>query len=312
MPANKDTAIDALIDKIKDMGNPTVVGLDTRLHYIPQEIKQKAFAQHGETPKGAAEAMFLFNKAVIDAVFDIVPAVKPQVAMYEQFGADGMSAYILTARYARARGMTVIGDIKRGDISSTAEAYSNGHLGRVYIEQTPHEIYQEDFVTVNPYMGADAVSPFLSDCRAYNKGIFVLVRTSNPSSVQLQELQTTSGLVYEHIGRLVAEWGKDFIGRHGFSSVGAVVGATAPEQAARLRQIMPRVFFLVPGYGAQGASAVDLSVCFKNKSGAIVNSSRGIIDAHHNEKYVDLAKKGFEKAIRQAAVDMRADLWKVL
>lgn len=305
--------IDRLIDKIKIMDNPTVVGLDPRLSYIPEFIKQKAYKNHGHTLKAAAEAFYDFNVQIIDAVFDLVPAIKPQIAMYEQLGADGIKCYIDTIEYAHQKGMLVIGDIKRSDIASTAEAYSDGHIGKVDIEQEAYSVYNCDFITLNPYLGYDSIQPYIDNCKKFERGIFILVKTSNPNSGQIQDLnigENRDEKLYERIGKLTAQWGNELIGKYGYSSIGAVVGATHPEQAQILRQIMPNTYFLVPGYGAQGATAKELSVCFNSDGlGAIVNSSRGIIAAYKNEKYRHIFDEiQFAQAARQAVLDMKKDL----
>lgn len=302
--------IDKLIDKIQQTNNPTVVGLDPRLSFIPEHIKNEAYEKYGETPKAAAEAFYMFNKEIIDATYDIIPAVKPQIAMYEQFGSCGIKSYINTIKYAKSKGLIVIGDIKRSDIASTAEAYSDGHIGRVDIESNKYEIYCEDFITLNPYLGYDSIEPYINDCNNYERGMFILVKTSNPNSGQIQDLIVDNEKIYEKVGKLTAGWGEQIMGDKGYSSIGAVVGATYPEQAQILRKIMPNTYFLVPGYGAQGASAKELSVCFnKDGLGAIVNSSRGIIAAHQNKKYKDnYSEKEFSQASRQAVLDMKADL----
>jgi len=304
--------IDKLVQRITELHNPTVVGLDPRLDMVPQAIREAAYAKHGKTPAGAAEAFYQFNVGLIDAVADIVPAVKPQVAMYEQYGAAGMDAYIRTIAYAKQKGMIVIGDIKRGDIASTAEAYSDGHLGRVTIEGETVAVFQEDFITVNPYMGSDSVEPYLQNCKDYGTGLFALVKTSNKGSGDFQDLMIgdTGKTLYETVGQRVSEWGADLIGASGFSAVGAVVGATYPVQAEKLRAAMPHTFFLVPGYGAQGGKAEDLAVCFnKDGVGAIVNSSRGIIAAYKLAAYKDkFSEANYAEAARQAALDMKSDL----
>ena len=303
--------IDQLIEKIKELNNPTVVGLDPNLDFVPEFIKKEAFDKHGMTTKGAADAFLKFNKMIIDEIYDMVPAVKPQVSMYEQLGEEGIKAYIETIKYAKSKGLIVIGDIKRGDIASTAEAYSNGHIGMVKIGDTNQKVYESDFVTVNPYMGYDAVSPYLNNCEKYDKGLFILVKTSNPFGGQIQDIETKDGTqIYEKVGELVSRWGKDYIGESGFSKIGAVVGATYPEQGKKLRALMPHTFFLVPGYGAQGATAEDLVGCFNKEGiGAIVNSSRGIIAAYKNDKYkLKFNEKQFAKAARAAVIDMRKDL----
>jgi orotidine-5'-phosphate decarboxylase len=305
--------IDRLIAKIKETQNPTVVGLDPRLSYIPDFIKKAAFEEFGKTPQGAAEAFFQYNKEIIDAVYDIIPSVKPQIAMYEQYGAAGMECFIKTCAYAKEKGLVVIGDIKRGDIATTAEAYSNGHIGKPDIDGEKNQIYQQDFITVNPYLGWDSIEPYIRDCKEYEKGLFVLVKTSNPNSGQLQDLDVGGMTLYEKVGDLTEQWGQALMGENGYSSIGAVVGATHPAQAKALRVRMPHTFFLVPGYGAQGGTAEDLAVCFDAQGlGAIVNSSRGIIAAHQNEKYKNMfAEKDFAQAARQAVIHMRDDLNRV-
>lgn len=302
--------IDQLIEKIKQTNNATVVGLDPRLSYVPKHIREAGYAKYGKTPRGVAEAFWLFNKEIIDAVCDIVPAVKPQVAMYEELGAEGMACYIKTIAYAKEKGLVIIGDIKRSDISSTAEAYSHGHIGRVEVEEEKFEIYQEDFITLNPYLGIDSIKPYLGDCAEYERGLFILVKTSNPNSGQLQDLDVGGMTLYEKVGQLTEEWGETLRGKYGYSSVGAVVGATHPAQAEKLRKWMPHTFFLVPGYGAQGGTAEDLSVCFDEKGlGAIINSSRGIIAAYKKDAYKEqFSEQEFAQAARQAAIDMREDL----
>lgn len=302
--------IDKLIDKIKETENPTVVGLDPRLSYVPDFIKNECLEKYGKTPKAVAESFYMFNKEIIDKTFDLVPAVKPQVAMYEMLGPEGFDSYIRTIEYAKSKGLIVIGDVKRGDIASTAEAYSDGHIGRINIEGNEFEIYHEDFITLNPYLGWDSIEPYMENCRNYDKGMFVLVKTSNPNSGQLQDLDVGGKTLYQKVGELTSEWGKELVGKYGYSSVGAVVGATHREQAEKLRKLMPDTFFLVPGYGAQGGKAEDLAVCFdKDGLGAIVNSSRGIIAAHQKEQYKNkYSEKDFALAARDAVNDMKADL----
>lgn len=306
--------IDLLIEKIKKKENPTLVGLDPRLEYIPDHLKIESFDLYGKTPKGVAKAFYEFNKAIIDAVYDIVPAVKPQIAMYEQYGVEGIQAYIDTINYAKSKDLIVIGDIKRGDITSTAESYSKGHIGRVSIEDKEYTIFNQDFITLNPYMGYDSIEPYMNDCKKYKRGVFILVKTSNPNSGQIQDLDIGGEKIYERVGKLVSLWGQDLIGESGYSSICAVVGATHPEQGAKLRASMTHTFFLVPGYGAQGGSAHDLKGCFdKNGLGAIVNSSRGIIAAYKNEKYKNkFSEEEFASAARKAALDMKADIQNAL
>ena len=301
--------IDKLIKKLQALQAPIVVGLDPRLDQVPAYIKEPHFSDTGKTPKAAAAAIFDFNKGIIDSVWDIVPAVKPQIAMYEQFGPEGIICYQMTVAYAKSKGLIVIGDIKRGDIASTAEAYSNAHLGRTDIAGEPTTIFQTDFITVNPYMGYDSIEPYLSDCKNHEKGLFILVKTSNPSSSQIQDLQAADGRpIYAHVGEMVSQWGEGFIGQSGFSSIGAVVGATHPSQGKELRKMLPHTFFLVPGYGAQGGKAADLSgMLNKDDLGIIVNNSRGITGAYQSQKY-KADDKDFAKAARAAALDMKADL----
>ena len=307
--------IDRLIKKIKHLGAPIVVGLDPRLSQIPGFILEEAFAEYGKTPQAAASAIFRFNKAIIDNICDIVPAVKPQIAMYEQFGPAGIECYLKTVSYAKmTKGLIVIGDVKRGDIASTAEAYSNAHLGAINLgsETEPHVfISHTDFITVNPYMGYDSIEPYLADCQMFDRGLFVLVKTSNPSSSQIQDLKAADGRpVYAHVGEHVGEWGRGFVGKSGFSSIGAVVGATHPAQGKELRELLPHTFFLVPGYGAQGGKAADLvGLLNKDGLGIIVNNSRGITGAYQSEKY-KASDAEFALAARASALDMKADLAK--
>ena len=306
--------IDRLIDRIIELDSPIVVGLDPRLSQVPRRLKEEVFLRRGKTPEAVARIFYRFNRAIIDQIYDIVPAVKPQIALYEQLGVAGIDCYIRTIAYAKSKGMIVIGDVKRGDIVSIAEAYSHGHLGRLEIENTKHKIFDEDFITVNPYMGQDSISPYLEDCREYNRGIFALVKTSNPGSADIQDIITTDSEgfnqpLHRRVGELVSEWGKGLIGKYGFSSVGAVVGATHPEEGEILRDNMPHTFFLVPGYGAQGGKAKDLRRMFnKDGLGIIVNSSRGITGAFQMDTYEIYGEAGFAQAARAAALDMKRDL----
>ena len=301
--------IDQLVANIKKTQAPIVVGLDPMLNYIPEQVQKKAFEEKGETLEGAAEAIWQFNKAIVDATYDLIPAVKPQIAMYEQFGVAGVIAFKKTVDYCKEKGLVVIGDIKRGDIGSTSEAYAVGHLGKVQVGSQTYAGFDEDFATLNPYMGSDSVNPFIKICKANNRGIFVLVKTSNPSSGELQDKLVDGKPLYELVGKMVDEWGSDCIGESGYSEVGAVVGATYPEQGKILRAIMPRTYILVPGYGAQGGKGKDL-VHFFNEDGlgAIVNSSRGIIAAYKQEVYAKFGAEHFADASRQAVLDMIADI----
>lgn len=298
--------IDSLIENIEKLKNPTVVGLDPTLEMIPKHIKEEKFAQFGKTPKAIAEMFVSFNKGIIDAIYDLVPAVKPQIAMYERYGIDGLSAYLETIAYAKSKGLIVIGDIKRGDISSTAQAYA-AHLEGVSIEDNYYDLWQTDAVTLNPYLGEDSISPFINSCENKDKMIFILVKTSNPSGKDIQDLITEGKPLYLHVAQLVNHWGKSLIGKYGYSKVGAVVGATYSEEGEILRKISPNTFFLVPGYGAQGATAADLKGYFdKDGKGCIINSSRGIIAAYkHDTKYTD---NDFTDAARQAVLTMKNTL----
>jgi len=303
--------IDKLIESIKKTNNPTVVGLDPKLDYIPDTIREKAFKEHGHNAAGAADAILNFNKKIIDAVCDIVPAVKPQMAYYEIFGPEGMSAFAETCAYASQKGMLVIADGKRNDIGTTAQAYSDAYLGMVQTGNSKQSMYKIDALTVNPYLGIDGIEPFMEACRKYDKGIFVLVKTSNKSSGQLQDLITQDGKhVYEKIAELVDEWGSGLTGNNGYSNVGAVVGATWPEQAKMLRKIMKRAYILVPGYGAQGGTAMDAAQSFNRDGlGAVINASRSILCAWKSEHWKDKYKhEDFDSAARDEAIRMRDDI----
>ena len=280
------------------------------LKYVPEYIRQQAYAEYGETLEGAAEAIWQYNKGIVDAVYDLIPAVKPQVAMYEQFGIPGMIAFKRTVDYCKEKGLVVIGDIKRGDIGSTSEAYAVGHLGKVRIGDKSYAGFDEDFVTVNPYLGSDGVKPFTSICAGEKKGIFVLVKTSNPSSGEFQDRLIDGKPLYELVGEKVRDWGAECMPESGdYSYVGAVVGATYPEQGKLLRKVMPHTFILVPGYGAQGGKGSDLVHFFHEDGlGAIINSSRGIIAAYQQEKYAGYGEKGYADAARAAVIDMREDI----
>lgn len=300
--------INKLVEKIKKQNAPVVVGLDPMMKFVPKHLQEAAFKEYGETLEGAAEAIWQFNKAIVDNIYDIVPAVKPQVAMYEQFGIPGMIAYKKTIDYCHSKDMVVIGDVKRGDIGSTSEAYAVAHLGKVKVGSNSIAAFDEDFATVNPYLGSDGINPFLKVCQEEKKGIFILVKTSNPSSGEFQDRLIDGKTLYELVGEKVNEWASQCMGDD-YSYVGAVVGATYPEQGKILRKVMPKSFILVPGYGAQGGKGADL-VHFFNEDGlgAIVNSSRGIIAAYTNEAYSKFGEKNFADASRQAALDMIADI----
>ena len=301
--------IDKLVKNIQKTNAPIVVGLDPMLAYVPEHLKAKVFKEFGETLEGAAEAIWQFNKAVVDATYDLIPAVKPQIAMYEQFGIPGMAAFKKTVDYCKEKGLVVIGDIKRGDIGSTSGAYAVGHIGEVAVGSQTYCGFDEDFVTLNPYMGSDSIKPFIEVAKPRRKGMFVLVKTSNPSSGEFQDRMIDGRPLYEWVGEKVTEWGADYVGECGYSYVGAVVGATYPEMGKVLRKVMPKNFILVPGYGAQGASGKDLTHYFNEDGlGAIVNSSRGIIAAYKQEAYASYGPENFADASRAAVIAMQKDI----
>ncbi len=304
--------IQKLISNIQKTNAPIVVGLDPMLGYIPEHIQKKAYAEFGETLEGAAKAVWQYNKEIVDCTYDLIPAVKLQIAMYEQFGIEGLKAYKKTVDYCKEKGLVVIGDVKRGDIGSTSAAYAVGHLGKVQVGSRTYAAFDEDFATVNPYLGTDGIKPFLDVCRQEKKGIFILVKTSNPSSGEFQDQLIDGKPLYELVGEHVAKWGEECMGDT-YSYVGAVVGATYPEMGKVLRKIMPKSFILVPGYGAQGGKGKDL-VHFFNEDGlgAIVNSSRGIIAAYKQEKYAKFGAEHFGEASRAAVEDMAADIAQAL
>ena len=300
-------AIDRLINKIKETNNPTVMGLDPRFDMLPKCVTDK----YEKTLEGVSKAILEYNKALIDETCDIIPAVKPQIAFYEMFGIPGMEAFKETCKYAKEKGMIVIADIKRGDIGSTAQGYSNSFLGKTKIGDKEESIFDVDFVTVNPYMGTDCVKPFIEDCKKYDKGIFILVKTSNPSSGELQDLKLENGQeVYMQVANLVEKWGEDLIGEYGYSSIAAVVGATYPEQLEQIRKEAPHTYFLIPGYGAQGGKAKDIALGFdKNGLGGIVNASRSLMCAYKSELWKDEFKEEeYAKATRAETLRMKEEL----
>ena len=302
--------IDKLIEKIERTAAPIVVGLDPMLGFVPEQILRKAYSEKGENLAGAVEAIWQYNKGIVDAIYDLIPAVKPQIAMYEQFGPEGLAVYKQTVDYCREKGLVVIGDAKRGDIGSTSAAYATGHLGKVTIGGKDYRGFDVDFLTLNPYMGSDGVIPFIDVCRQEKKGLFILVKTSNPSSGEFQDQLTGGRPLYELVGEKVAEWGELLMGSS-YSYVGAVVGATYPEMGKILRKLMPKTYILVPGYGAQGGKAEELASYFnKDGLGAIVNSSRGIIAAYQQKGYEKFGSEGYAEASRQAVLHMREDLKK--
>ena len=302
-----ENMIDKLINKIKETNNPTVIGLDPRYEMIPECIRSK----YEETLEGVAKAIVEFNKALIDEIYDVIPAIKPNVAFYEMYGLEGMKAFEETCKYAKEKEILVIADIKRGDIGSTAKAYSNAFLGKTKIGEKEESIYDVDFVTLNPYLGIDGIKPFIEDCAKYGKGVFIIDKTSNPSSGELQDLKLENGEeVYTKVAKLVEEWGKDLRGEYGYSSISTVVGATYPKQLEDLRKVAPHTFFLIPGYGAQGGKAEDIALGFdENGIGGIVNSSRGLMCAYKSDLWKDkYTEEEFAKATRAEAIRMRDEL----
>ena len=299
-------AIDRLIEKIEQTQNPTVIGLDPRTEMIPDCIKNK----YEDNFEGISKAIIEYNKKIIDEVYDIIPAVKPQIAFYEMYGIPGMEAFKQTCEYAKEKGMIVIVDAKRGDIGTTAAGYSNAFLGKTKLKNKEESVFDGDFITVNPYMGTDTIAPFLEDCKKYNKGIFVLVKTSNKSSGDLQDLELKNGKkVYEEVAELVKKWGQDYIGESGYSDVAVVVGATYPEQLKEIRKIIPNSYFLIPGYGAQGGKAKDIALAFENGLGGIVNASRSLMCAYKSEIWKDkFSEEDFAKATRAEAIRMKNEL----
>lgn len=301
--------ISKLVESITKKNAPIVVGLDPTMALIPECVKKDAFERFGETLEGAGEAIWQYNKAIVDATYDLIPSVKPQIAMYEQFGIPGLIAYQRTVDYCKSKGLVVIGDVKRGDIGSTSAAYATAHLGKVTVGSKSFALFDEDIATVNPYFGIDGVKPFLDVCNEFDKGIFLLVKTSNPSSGEFQDRLIDGRPLYEWVGEKVNEWGE--LSMDGaYSNVGCVVGATYPEMGRILRKVMPKAYILVPGYGAQGGTAEGLKPYFNEDGlGAIVNSSRGIIAAYKKEPYLSrFGESGFADASRQAVIDMIEDI----
>lgn len=300
--------INKLVTKIQKTEAPIVVGLDPMLDYIPNHILKRSFDEFGETLEGAGQAVWEYNKNIIDAIYDLVPAVKPQIAMYEQFGIEGLISYKKTIDYAKAKDLIVIGDVKRGDIGSTSAAYATAHLGKIKVGSKEHKVFDEDFATVNPYLGTDGIKPFVDVCKEEKKGLFILVKTSNPSSGEFQDRLIDGRPLYEWVGEQVDKWGLDHMG-DSYSYIGAVVGATYPEMGKILRELMPKTYILVPGYGAQGGKAKDLAPYFnKDGLGAIINSSRGIIAAYKQKEYESYGSLNYADASRQAVLDMIEDL----
>ncbi|MCL1904197.1 MAG: orotidine-5'-phosphate decarboxylase [Oscillospiraceae bacterium] len=301
---------DRLIEKICEKQNPTVVGLDPALDLIPVFLKERYYKEYGETLLGAAEVVLEFNKRLIDALCGIVPAVKPQLAFYEALGYEGMRVFYDTVKYAKEEGLYVIADAKRGDIGSTASAYANAFLGVTRVGASEHSPFPVDALTVNAYLGSDGVMPFINACEVHDKGVFVLVKTSNPSSGELQDRKIDDMPVYMHMGDMLQKWGESVMGKYGYTGVGAVVGATYPEQIKSVRERFPSIFFLIPGYGAQGGTAKDLFAAFDKRGlGGLVNSSRGIMAAYQKEK---CDEKDFAGAAYREAVRMKDDLLSVI
>ena len=296
-------SINTLVEQIILKKSPIVVGLDPRIEMIPVEVKDKYFKKYGNTLEAVKHSLIEFNRGIIDSVYDLVPAVKPQIAFYEKYGIEGLIAYKDVCAYAKEKGLYVIADIKRGDIGSTSKAYSEAHLGFTLINGEKVQAFESDSITVNPYLGDDCLKEFIDDIKEYDKGMFILVKTSNKSSSQLQDLLVDGERIYKKVGDLVNNWSQQTIATCGYSPIGAVVGATYPEEAVLLRKIMPNSYFLVPGYGAQGATGKDIVNCFNEDGlGAIVNSSRGITFAYMKND------KEYKIAARDAVIEMRDDI----
>lgn len=296
-------SINKLVEQIKVKQSPIVVGLDPRIEQIPNEVKDKYFEKYGNTLEAVQHALIEFNRGIIDAVHDLVPAVKPQIAFYEKYGIEGLIAYKDACNYAKEKGLHVIADIKRGDIGSTSKAYSDAHIGQTDINGTKVSAFFSDSVTVNPYLGDDCLKEFVEDIKTFDKGMWILVKTSNKSSEQLQNLEVEGETIYKKVGDLVNNWSQQTVQSCGYSPIGAVVGATFPEEAVLLRKVMPNSFFLVPGYGAQGATGKDIVNCFNADGlGAIVNSSRGIIFAYLK------TNKDYKTSAREAVIAMKEDI----
>lgn len=297
---------DRLCEAILEKGNPTVAGLDPKLAFVPNFIKEASFKKYGQTLEGAADALLTFNKGLIDALYDIVPAVKPQCAYYEMYGWQGVKALHDTIAYAKEKGLFVITDGKRNDIGTTMEAYAAAHLGEVSVEESVFAPFDGDALTVNGYLGSDGINPLLPICKEKDKGIFVLVKTSNPSSGELQDQMIADNTVYRTMGDMCERWGEDTRGAHGYSAVGAVVGATYPAQLGELRQALPHTMFLVPGYGAQGGGAKDVAPAFDKRGlGAIINSSRAIMCAYKKGEWKE---EDYAAAARAEAIRMRDEI----
>ncbi|MBQ4095535.1 MAG: orotidine-5'-phosphate decarboxylase [Oscillospiraceae bacterium] len=299
-------SFDRLIEKIVKLQNPTVVGLDPKLDYVPSFIKEKKFDKYGKTFKAAAKAILTYNKGIIDEICDIVPAIKPQAAYYEMYGWEGVKTLYKTIEYAKSKGMYVITDGKRNDIGATMEAYATAHLGLTDVGGEMLEAFGADALTVNGYLGTDGISPLLEQCRNRDKGIFVLVKTSNKSSGELQDKLLGDKEVYAVMGDMCEKWGSEAMGKLGYSSVGAVVGATYPQQLEQMRAALPNTFFLVPGYGAQGGGAEGVAKAFdKNGLGAIINSSRAVMCAYQKE---GCDEQDYAKAARREVIRMKEDI----
>ncbi len=298
---------DRLLKAIDEKQNPSIIGLDSDFKKLPDYLKKRSKEKYGCSFEGVARCILEFNNMVIDAIKDIVPAVKIQMAFYEQYGQWGVWAFEETVKLAKDAKLIVVEDAKRNDIGNTAKAYAEGHLGKVDVFGNKEQVSDIDCITVNAYLGTDGVQPFINTCKEYDKGIFILVKTSNPSSNELQDLESGGKKIYEIMAERVDEWGKDLIGDSGYSSVGAVVGATYPEEQKILREKLPRSIFLVPGYGAQGGGASDVINCFnKDGKGAVIHSARGVVFAYQKDEPV--VEENFQDSAKKAALKMKEEI----
>ncbi len=301
---------DKLTTAIQKKNCCVVVGLDPHFDLIPESIKQQFSKLQDDAFKYAANVILEFNKQVIDTLEHLVGIVKLQIAFYELYGWQGIWSYAETIHYAKQKGLIVIGDVKRGDVPNTAAAYANAHIGQVSINNTTQIAFQSDAITVNPLLGVDSILPFIKNAETYDKGIFVLAKTSNPSSVEFQDLLCGTKKLHQIIAEKIHTWGSRSIGTYGYSAIDAVVGATYPEDILILRKTMPNAYLLIPGYGSQGATAEDIKNCFNSDGyGAIINASRSILYAYNNRSWKDkYGAQTWKEAAQNAVMNMKEDL----